>query len=286
MADKFDNILNNKQKLHSEGASQIIEEAVNTAIKNTAPVMMSIEHISLNENQPRKFFDEESLDSLKQSIEEYGLIQPLVVYYDRSKSKNAILIAGERRLRACKELGDKFKEIPVFVIEDADKINELALIENVQREDLSAIERADAITELKRNKGYTPIALAKILGKSQDTVRALERVSNLPQDINVSSREIKVSLRELIRLERIEDEKEQQKAFAQLKKKYVKYDELSVPEQRKRQKKELTEKIHKGVNTLKKELTKIQVSEYKALKENLDDLAKTLGMLNDKYKNY
>lgn len=285
MANKFDNVLNKKQKLHSEGANQIIEEAVSTAVKNTAPVMMPIEHIILNENQPRKFFDEESLDSLKKSIEEYGLIQPLVVYYDRSKSKNAILVAGERRLRVCKELGDKFKEIPVFVIEDEDKINELALIENVQREDLSAIERADAITELKRNKGYRPDVLARILGKSEDTVRALERVSGLPEEIKKSSREIKVSLRELIKLERIEDEIEQQKAFVQLKKKYVKYDELSVSEQRKRQKKELTEKIHKGINMLKKDLTKIQKSEYKALKETLDELAQSLAVLNEKFKN-
>lgn len=285
MASKFDSVLNKKQKMHLEGASQIIEEAVSTAVKNTAPVMMPIEHIILNENQPRKFFDEESLNSLKESIEEYGLIQPLVVYYDRSKSKNAILVAGERRLRACKELGDKFKEIPVFVIEDEDKINELALIENVQREDLSAIERADAITELRRNKGYTPNTLARILGKSEDTVRALERVSGLPEEIKKSSREIKVSLRELIKLERIEDEKEQQKAFAQLKRKYVKYDELSVSEQRKRQKKELTEKIHKGIDILKNDLTKIQKSEYKVLKETLEELAQSLAVLNDKFKN-
>ncbi|HPM03047.1 MAG TPA: hypothetical protein PK816_12910, partial [Candidatus Cloacimonadota bacterium] len=65
MASKFDSVLNKKQKMHLEGASQIIEEAVSTAVKNTAPVMMPIEHIILNENQPRKFFDEESLNSLK-----------------------------------------------------------------------------------------------------------------------------------------------------------------------------------------------------------------------------
>ncbi|MBP7563642.1 MAG: hypothetical protein KA886_07620, partial [Candidatus Cloacimonetes bacterium] len=75
------------------------------------------------------------------------------------------------------------------------------------------------------------------------------------------------------------------KAFAQLKKKYVKYDELSVSEQRKRQKKELTEKIHKGIDILKNDLTKIQKSEYKVLKETLEELAQSLAVLNDKFKN-
>jgi len=281
---KFDDVLGTKNKLRTGAANSIIDEAVSSAIQNQPSVLLPIEQIVVNEEQPRKFFDKESLDSLKQSIEQYGLIQPLVVYYDRNKDRRAILVAGERRLRACRELGDKFKEVPVFILEDKEMLNELALIENVQREDLSAVERADAITKLKNDKNYDYESLGKIIGKSQDTVRALEKVANLPEDIKQTSREIKIALRELIKLERIEDKKEQAKAFNQLKKKYVNVDELSVPQQRTKQKKDLKDKVKKAIKLLKNDIVKMQKKEYLSLKDSLDELLSEIEAINKKFK--
>lgn len=281
---KFDDVLGTKNKLRTGAANSIIDEAVSSAIQNQPSVLLPIEQIVVNEEQPRKFFDKESLDSLKQSIEQYGLIQPLVVYYDRNKDRRAILVAGERRLRACRELGDKFKEVPVFILEDKEMLNELALIENVQREDLSAVERADAITKLKNDKNYDYESLGKIIGKSQDTVRALEKVANLPEDIKQTSREIKIALRELIKLERIEDKKEQAKAFNQLKKKYVNVDELSVPQQRTKQKKDLKDKVKKAIKLLKNDIVKMQKKEYLSLKDSLDELLSEIEAINKKFE--
>jgi hypothetical protein len=154
----------------------------------------------------------------------------------------------------------------------------------VQREDLSAVERADAITKLKNDKNYDYESLGKIIGKSQDTVRALEKVANLPEDIKQTSREIKIALRELIKLERIEDKKEQAKAFNQLKKKYVNVDELSVPQQRTKQKKDLKDKVKKAIKLLKNDIVKMQKKEYLSLKDSLDELLSEIEAINKKFK--
>ncbi len=284
--NKFDDILGSNSKLLNKTAedSELTNEAI-TGITNIAePIAIPIDDIIINANQPRKYFDEEELAKLKESINEYGLLQPLVVYYNREESDKAILIAGERRYRACKDLG--YATIPVYFIKDKTKIEELALIENVQREDLSAVERADAVCKLMVEKNYTYEAIARIIGKSVDTVRALEKVAKLPDHIKEESRRKKISLRELIKIERIDDVAEQEKTFGVLKKKYpvTEEDSLKVVAKREARKKDTREIVIKTINKLSKELEEIQDNDYLAIEKDVNRLIEILNGINTKFK--
>ena len=128
-----------------------------------------------NRNQPRRNFDEESLEELSNSIKEYGVIQPIIV----TKEKNYYqIVAGERRWRASKKAG--LDEIPAIVRNyDKQKNSEIALIENIQREDLNPIEKATAIKELLETYNLTQQQLADRLGISRSGLANTVRILNL-----------------------------------------------------------------------------------------------------------
>ena len=129
--------------------------------------------------QPRKRFNPEQLTELAESIREHGVIQPLIV---RKVEKNFELIAGERRWRACQELG--LKEVPVIVREASDRdVLEIALIENLQREDLNPIEEAEAYTRLAREFELTQEAIAKRVGKGRASVANSMRLLDLEKSV-------------------------------------------------------------------------------------------------------
>jgi len=139
-----------------------------------------IEFIKPNPNQPRKFFDKNSLEDLSQSIKVQGIIQPIVV---RKKTENNYeIIAGERRWRAAQLA--QLHEVPV-IIKDIDdkKILELSIIENIQRSDLNAIEEAIGFQNLIEQFNYTQEQLSDILGKSRSHIANTIRLSLLPQEI-------------------------------------------------------------------------------------------------------
>ncbi|MBZ2175691.1 nucleoid occlusion protein [Schnuerera sp. xch1] len=139
-----------------------------------------IESIRPNPYQPRKDFNKKSLEELSQSIKAFGLIQPISVRKMQNDSYE--LIAGERRLRAS-ELAD-LKEIPAIVVEYRDNESAmLALIENLQREDLNFIEEAEGYHNLIKDHGFTQQQLAKKIGKSQSTIANKLRILKLPDDI-------------------------------------------------------------------------------------------------------
>lgn len=142
----------------------------NDVLKN-----LKITEVEPNRNQPRKNFNQEALEELAESIKEYGLIQPIIV---TEKDGYYSIIAGERRWRACKIAG--LEEIPVIVREDDEKKNnEIALIENIQREDLNPFEKALGIKNLMNTYGLTQEEVAKKLGKSRSAVANTIRVLNL-----------------------------------------------------------------------------------------------------------
>lgn len=117
--------------------------------------------------QPRKYFDEETIDELAQSIKVYGIIQPLSVR--KMGENNYELVAGERRLRAAKKLG--LDTVPVIIVDITDKDSAaIALLENLQREDLNFIEEADAYYNLIQEHCYTQEQLAESIGKKQSTI--------------------------------------------------------------------------------------------------------------------
>jgi len=142
--------------------------------------MLPVASIIPNMNQPRRHFDETALDELAASLSQRGLIQPIVV---RPQDHGFYqIVAGERRWRAAQKA--RLHEVPVIVrrLDDAEML-ELAIIENVQRQDLNAIEEADGYQRLAREYGHTQEALAKIVGKSRSHVANLLRLLDLPMSV-------------------------------------------------------------------------------------------------------
>ncbi|MFC7395113.1 ParB/RepB/Spo0J family partition protein [Scopulibacillus cellulosilyticus] len=140
---------------------------------------IKIKDLRPNPYQPRKTFDDETINELKTSIEEYGIIQPLIV---RKSIKGYDIVAGERRYRAAIEA--KLKEVPAVVKDFTDKqMMEVALIENLQRENLNPIDEALAYRKLMDELGVTQEELAKKLGKSRPHITNHIRLLQLPQPL-------------------------------------------------------------------------------------------------------
>lgn len=140
---------------------------------------IDINKIVVNKQQLRTVFDEEKIEELATSIKENGLIQPVIV---RKKDKKYEIIAGERRYRACKLAG--LKEISCVVEDYNDQeVSTLAIIENIQREDLSPIEEAKAYQSLMKTYNYNQSELAKIVGKKQSTIANKLRLLKLNDDV-------------------------------------------------------------------------------------------------------
>ncbi len=148
-------------------------------LKKTNRTELPVESILPNPEQPRKIFEEEELMELSHSISEVGVIQPLIVKRDISGSY--FLIAGERRLRAAKMAG--LTRVPVIIREADDKEAALiAIIENVQRENLNYMEEALAYKSLMDEFGLTQLDIAKKVGKKQSTISNKIRLLILPED--------------------------------------------------------------------------------------------------------
>ena len=145
----------------------------------TKVISVAISKISPDPGQPRKTFNDESLEELALSIKEHGIIQPLIVKKD---GNNYLIIAGERRYRAAEKIG--LKELPVIVRDfNEQKAREISLIENLQREDLNAIEEAQAIKELMEAYDLTQEEIAKKLGKARPSIDNAVRLLNLPESL-------------------------------------------------------------------------------------------------------
>jgi ParB family transcriptional regulator, chromosome partitioning protein len=174
---------------------------------------LSIEKIRVNPFQPRKEFDETALEELKNSIIENGVIQPVTVCRDGDGYQ---LISGERRLRAVKQAGFKF--IPAYVIEahdDSSKL-ELALIENIQREDLNAIEIALALKSLTTKCRLTQDEVAQKVGKNRSTVSNFLRLLKLPSQVQQSIRNREISSGHARALVNLPGEQQQLKVWKQI----------------------------------------------------------------------
>lgn len=143
-------------------------------------IRVPVEKIQANPYQPRKDFEPEALEDLAASIAEYGVLQPLLVA--RGNDDNFLLIAGERRLRASKMAG--LLDVPVIVSSYTEQqIAEIALIENLQREDLHFLEEAEGYEKLMTQFNLTQEAMAVRVGKKQSTIANKLRLLNLPLEI-------------------------------------------------------------------------------------------------------
>tara|TARA_B100002003_G_C14090507_1_gene524547 strand:+ start:616 stop:1485 length:870 start_codon:yes stop_codon:yes gene_type:complete len=152
--------------------------------------LIPINEITLSKFQARKKFNQEKLIELSESIEKNGLLQPVII---RKAKKNFELVAGERRLKACKLIG--LKEISVIISNfDDKKAFETGLIENLQREDLTCIEEAEGYNRLMNEFNYTQEKLASIVSKSRSHVANLLRLVTLPKEIKKLILDEKISL--------------------------------------------------------------------------------------------
>lgn len=165
------------RKRLGKGLQALIPEIEDTPLADTAEIETA--GITLNPFQPRKHFDQEKLDELARSIEEHGILQPLIV---RPAEKGYELVAGERRLRAAKIAG--LDRIPVIIRQfSAREMMEIALIENLQREDLNPLEEAEAYQRLMDEFSYTQEQMAERVGKSRSAVANVIRLNTLHADV-------------------------------------------------------------------------------------------------------
>ncbi|MFK7968074.1 MAG: ParB/RepB/Spo0J family partition protein [Rickettsiaceae bacterium] len=170
-----------KNRALGKGLSSLLKEEI-VPVEGDSSNILDITQIEVGKYQPRKNFDQEKLQELANSIITNGLLQPIIVNFVNNGKYQ--IIAGERRYRACKMVG--LKEIPVIIRNLSDQeILEIALIENIQREELTAIEEAESYAKLMNEFGYTQARLADSLGKSRSHVANILRLNNLPDSIKL-----------------------------------------------------------------------------------------------------
>jgi ParB family transcriptional regulator, chromosome partitioning protein len=170
---------------------------------------VALDLLTPDPDQPRKHFDESELETLKISIEEKGLIYPVIFRAD--DSGKLILVSGERRFRAFISLGRP--TIPAIFIE-SDKFDEIALVDNIQRVDLHPVDESEAISHLKSKYNYSEKQIGHIIGKAHNTVNDIIKLTHLSQDIRDDARHRKeLSRSALLKIARLKKPKAQRKAY-------------------------------------------------------------------------
>ncbi len=197
------------QKGLGKGLGALLGDFDETPVEKSAYQMLPIYRVEPNPDQPRRDFDPEELAALAESITEHGIIQPLTV----RETKNGYyqIIAGERRWRAARRA--KLSEVPAIIIEADDrKTMELALIENLQRQDLNAVEEAMGYRSLMDDHGLTQEEAASRVGKSRPAVANALRLLNLSPDIQDMVREGKLTAGHARAVLTLKDQKKQLEA--------------------------------------------------------------------------
>ena len=183
---------------------------------------VEVGRIKPNPNQPRRDFDDEGLKELSKSIRKHGVLQPLLVSKVEEESSRGMnvyyhLIAGERRLRASQLAG--LPHVPVIIRDDMDQEKdrlEIALVENLQRQDLNPVEEAEAYEHLSKEFGLTQKEIAEKVAKSREYVANAVRILNLPKDMRQALRSDKISRSHAKALLAISDAGKQKEVFAQI----------------------------------------------------------------------
>lgn len=252
-----------------KGLGALIPEEKSQKVNENGKILIPINNIKSNVEQPRKSFDNDKIIELAESIKQHGIIQPLIV--NKVKNDFYTIVAGERRWRAAKIIG--IKEVPAIVMDLTDKeILEVSLIENIQRQDLNPIEEAIAYKKLLTDFKLTQEELSKRMGKSRTAITNVMRLINL--DTRVQQYLIEGVLSEghgrtLLAL----SHKDLQYEIAQK----VIDEEMSVRQ---------LESLIKSINSNKKESKKEKVKDlnpyYKDIREKLQDYFGTKVNLTSK----
>ncbi|BEP30445.1 ParB/RepB/Spo0J family partition protein [Helicovermis profundi] len=179
-----------QKKALGRGLGALIPEEIKTALEPEGKIIsISIDKIIANKDQPRKQFDIDKIDSLANSIKEHGVLQPIVVREENNKYK---IIAGERRWRACKK--NEFSSIPCIVKDyDDATVAEIALVENLQREDLNVLEEALAYSMLIKKYKFTQEQISKATSKSRSNIANILRLLKLDEKVRLFVKDGKIS---------------------------------------------------------------------------------------------
>lgn len=239
-----------------------------------------LEQIMQDPDQPRKHFDEKSIKELSESIESKGLLQPVLVRQEKAGSNQFILVAGERRFRAVKLLGRD----SIHAIITSDRAAEIALIENLQREDLNPFEEAEAYQRIMDEYGYTQQKLSKVIGKARSTIAHVLTINKIPGDLKEQCFEMGISKRTLIEVANQDSREEMAQVVDRIKNGAI----TSVDIRKQRKKRDpnapLQHIVSKKIGELTKSLTRLQKKEisaeekiqiqkeYKKLKDALEKL--------------
>jgi len=174
---------------------------------------IDLDLIHINPSQPRREFDEQALEELTNSIRSIGIIQPITLRQEEDGTY--LIIAGERRYRAAQRAG--LVSIPAYIRKVSDDaVMEMALVENIQREDLNAIEVALAYQQLLNNNGLTQEELSQRVGKSRATVANFMRLLRLPAEIQLALKDHRISMGHARALLSLEDAEQQVALYHQM----------------------------------------------------------------------
>lgn len=267
--------------------TELIDEEFDPTVKEDGKVSklaeIKLEKIVRDENQPRKDFSEEGLKELSASIKEHGVLQPIVVSREENLPDGAEykIVAGERRFRAAKIAG--LLKIPAIVRTiDAQKRLELSIIENAQREDLSAIELATAYAKLKSQFNLSNKEIAKRVGKNEITIQNTLRLLNLSEEAKKAMRDYKLSeavMRPLVG----KDEKDVKKVLPKIIEEgwtARKVDEYFKKERKKKQSSSAALKLYEYEQHIQKLTEKYNVSKVKIEDKSVTLVCKTKAELD------
>lgn len=267
----IDTLIPAKENIKSTPKEKVVEKVVEKIVEKKVENRVKLTEIEPNRSQPRKNFDEDSLMELADSIKQYGLIQPIVVqkregYYE--------IIAGERRWRASKMAG--LKEVPVIIKEyDDEKAVEIALIENIQREELNPIEEAMAYKRLLKEFNLKQDEVADKVCKSRTAITNSMRLLKLPDEIQQMIVDEKISSGHGRALLALSDEKTQIRLAEQF------FDEkLSV--------REAERLVRLALNPKKPEKKKVEYGDettYKSIENSIKEIIGSNVSINRKNKN-
>lgn len=253
-----------------------IEETAEV-LKNTTQEI-EIDLISPNKQQPRKMFNEDALEELSESIKEHGIIEPLVVSKktDSNKKEYYQIVAGERRWRAAKLAG--IKKVPVVVKEYTDhQILEIALIENIQREDLNPIEEAQAYSSLIKELSLTQDQLAERVSKSRTAITNSMRLLKLSKKVQQMVIDEKLTAGHVRTLLSIED-KNMQYEVAQM----IFDNDMSVRQTEEYVKRLKNPKPEEKQEPKKDAKTEARLAAYKEKENEMKQILKTNVTIDDK----
>ena len=177
--------MSKKKKGLGKGLSALFgdqEKSAPTKDISLTPIKASISNLNRNTYQPRINFDEAKLDELASSIKKNGIIQPIAVRPSKNEDNTYDIIAGERRWLAAQKAG--LHEVPIIILDlDDNEALEVAIVENIQREDLNIIEEAKGFERLHKEFGYDQDKIAKMMSKSRSHISNTLRLLTLPKDI-------------------------------------------------------------------------------------------------------